>query len=120
VKNYILQIKTRRIEKYDKTSMMKVLSNVVAFSADLYSLDYNGVEHGINMGYDENDIFCIEIIINNFNFDYDIVETVDELKENFSKYGKFKVYSKIKENLKPTKIPDQYIEHYYINSYNDL
>jgi hypothetical protein len=118
MKNYIIKIKTY-LEGRDKVTMLKILSNVVAFSGDLYSIDYHGVEHGIITGC-EGDEFYIKIIINNLDWDYDILETVDEIINNFSRYGAFDVYSEVQEVSEPTEIPKYYIEHYYISSYHDF
>lgn len=118
MKNYIIKIKTIATGK-DKVTMLKILSNVVAFSGDLYSLDYHGVEHGITTGC-EGDEFYIKIIINNFECNYDILETVEEITDNFSRYGTFDVDSEVKEVPEPTEIPKHYIEHYYVSSYHDF
>ena len=119
MKNFIIKIKTYGNEKYDKITMIKILSNVVAFSGDLYSIDYHGFEHGIVKGCEKNEYY-IKIIINNFDCKYDITETVEEIVENFSRYGTFDTYSEVKEVPEPTEIPAYYIEHYYVSSYHDF
>ena len=123
MKNYIITIKTRGDEKYDTITMAKVLSNVVAFCADLYSIDYHGIEHGIFMYYEEDEeMYYIKVIINNFDCNiYDLKETAEDLVNNFSRYGTFNdISSEIKELSEPTEIPENYIEHYYVNSYHDF
>lgn len=122
MKNYIITVKTIGDEKYDTITMAKVLSNVVALCGDLYSIDYHGVEHGIFMYYEEDkEMYYIKVIINNFDLKYDIKETAEELVNNFSRYGTFNdVSSEIKEVPEPTEIPENYIEHYYVNSYHDF
>jgi hypothetical protein len=121
MKNYLLDISTKGNGDFDELTMAKVLSNVVAFSGDLYSIDYHGVEHGIFMGYEETtETYHIKIIINNFDCPYDIMETVEEIVNNFSRYGTFDTQSKIIENKEPMEIPEYYIEHYYVNSYYDF
>lgn len=120
MKNFIITVKTYGDKKYDVVTNMKVLSNVVAFCGDLYSLDYQGYEHGIDMGYDGEGMFYIEVIINNFDLSYNIMETAEDLSNNFSRYGTFDVFVKITEVPTPTEIPEHYIEHYYVNSYHDF
>lgn len=121
MKNYLIDISTKGNGEFDELTMAKVLSNVVAFSGDLYSIDYHGVEHGIFMGYEETtETYHIKITINNLDWDYDILETVDEIINNFSRYGTFNVYSEVQEVSEPTEIPEYYIEHYYVNSYHDF
>jgi hypothetical protein len=121
MKNYLLDISTKGNGDFDELTMAKVLSNVVAFSGDLYSIDYHGVEHGIFMGYEETtETYHIKIIINNFDCPYDIMETVEEIVNNFSRYGTFDTQSNIIENKEPMEIPEYYIEHYYVNSYYDF
>ena len=119
MKNYMIKIKTYGNNKYDKITMLKILCNVVAFSGDLYSIDYHGYEHGITNGCEGNE-FYIKIIINNFECKYDIRETVDEVVDNFSRYGEFDTQSEIEEFSEPIEIPDYYIEHYYVSSYHDF
>lgn len=122
MKNYIITVKTSGCEKYDTITTVKVLSNVVAFCTDLYSIDYHGVEHGIFMYYEEDEeMYYIKVIINNFDWEYDIKETAEDLVSNLSRYGTFNdVSSEIKEVPEPTEIPENYIEHYYVNSYHDF
>ena len=121
MKNYLIDISTKGNGTFDELTMAKVLSNVVAFCGDLYSMDYHGIEHGIFTGYDEDlKIFHINIIINNLDWDYDILETVEDIINNFSRYGTFDTYSEIKEVDEPTTIPVCYVEHYYVNSYHDF
>ena len=122
MKNYIITVKTSGCEKYDTITTVKVLSNVVAFCIDLYSIDYHGVEHGIFMYYEEDEeMYYIKFIINNFDWEYDIKETAEDLVSNLSRYGTFNdVSSEIKEVPEPTEIPENYIEHYYVNSYHDF
>lgn len=122
MKNYIITVKTSGCEKYDTITTVKVLSNVVAFCIDLYSIDYHGVEHGIFMYYEEDEeMYYIKVIINNFDWEYDIKETAEYLVSNLSRYGTFNdVSSEIKEVPEPTEIPENYIEHYYVNSYHDF
>ena len=122
MKNYIITVKTSGCEKYDTITTVKVLSNVVAFCIDLYSIDYHGVEHGIFMYYEEDEeMYYIKVIINNFDWEYDIKETAEDLVSNRSRNGTFNdVSSEIKEVPEPTEIPENYIEHYYVNSYHDF
>lgn len=121
MKNYLLDISTKGNGEFDELTMAKVLCNVVAFSGDLYSIDYHGVEHGIGIGYEETtETYHINIIINNFDCTYDIIETAEEIVNNFSRYGTFDTQVEIKDNDEPTEIPEYYIEHYYVNSYHDF
>ena len=115
MKNYVIDVKTENVQ-YSFETMYKVLSNVIAFSGDLYCIDYHGVEHGVFRGYDDG-VYCIKIIINNFDWDYDITELIEELSNNFARYKIYDITVDIKECDKPTTIPENYIDHYYVNSY---
>lgn len=117
MKNYLIDVKTVEMLPHSFETMYKILSNVIAFSGDLYCIDYHGVEHGVFMGY-EDGIYHIKIIINNFNWDYDIIELIEDLSNNFARYKIFNIASDVKEVDAPTPIPENYIEHYYVNSYS--
>jgi hypothetical protein len=122
-KNYIIKITTSGDPSYDILTNFKALSNVVAFCGDLYSMDYHGVEHGIDIGC-EGKNYYIKVIINEINmiewYFIDLNETVEDLVNKFSRYGKFEVETELKEVKEPTEIPEYFREHYYINSYHDF
>lgn len=122
-KNYIIKINTLGDPSYDTLTNFKTLSNVVAFCGDLYMMDYHAVEHGIDIGC-EGKKYYIEVIINNIDmtewYFIDLNKTVEDLVNNFSRYGKFEVETELKEVDEPTEIPEYFREHYYINSYHDF
>lgn len=120
-KNYIIKITTLGDPSYDTLTNFKALSNVVVFCGDLYVIDYHGIEHGIDIGC-EGKKYYIKVIINKVDTIewQDLIETVKDLVNNFSRYGKFEVEAELKEVNEPTEIPEYFREHYYMNSYHDF
>lgn len=117
-KNYIIKITTLGDPSYDTLTNFKALSNVVVFCGDLYVIDYHGIEHGIDIGC-EGKKYYIKVIINKIDV-IDLNRTVEDLVNNFSRYGKFEVEAELKEVNEPTEIPEYFREHYYMNSYHDF
>ena len=88
MKNFIITITTKGNGKYDTLTMAKVLSNVIAFSADLYSIDYHGIEHGIFMYYEEEeeiDIIAVQKEID--NLEAELAEVQVKMKEYLKELG---------------------------------
>ena len=120
MKNYKITVRFSE-EEYSEENMFKLMSNFVAFSGYLYSLDYHGIENGAGFSK-EDDEYILTIIVNNDKLDDGAEEIVTDIcnERKKRKYKINKTNIRVEYFDEKIEIPEDYIEQYYANSYLDI
>lgn len=110
--------------EHSEADMMKIMSNLIALNATLYSIDYHGYENG-SKWFVEDGVYKLIIIINNdaearwYEIpDSVIIDVKDEMQRRKYKINKWNVEI-IRSEMKYD-IPEDYIEQYFARSYWDI
>ena len=110
--------------EHSETDMMKIMSNLIALNATLYSVDYHGYENG-SKWFVEDGVYKLIIIINNdaearwYEIpDSVIIDVKDEMQKRKYKINKWNV--EIIRSETKYEIPEDYIEQYFARSYWDI
>ena len=110
--------------EHSEVDMMKIMSNLIALNATMYSVDYHGYENG-SKWFVEDGIYKLIIIINNdaearwYEIpDSVIIDVKDEMQRRKYKINKWNV--EIIRSETKYDIPEDYIEQYFARSYWDI
>lgn len=120
MKNYKITVRFTEVE-YSEENMFKLMSNFVAFSGYLYSLDYHGIENGAGFSKEDGE-YILTIIVNNDKFDDGAKEIVTDIcdERRKRKYKINRTFIRVEYFDEKIEIPEDYIEQYYANSYLDI
>lgn len=110
--------------EHNEVDMMKIMSNLIALNATMYSVDYHGYENG-SKWFVEDGVYKLIIIINNdaearwYEIpDSVIIDVKDEMQKRKYKINKWNV--EIIRSETKYEIPEDYIEQYFARSYWDI
>lgn len=110
--------------EHSEVDMMKIMSNMIALNATMYSVDYHGYENG-SKWFVEDGVYKLIIIINNdaearwYEIpDSVIMDVKDEIQRRKYKINKWNV--EIIRSETTYEIPEDYIEQYFARSYWDI